>query len=144
MIKKSLIFVFGVFSIFLCSCSALPAFTSTGEAQKLAEQHFSQLTVECNGNTYAYSYPSIYQIKGVNISVQEDPLSKADEMNGIEWKGTGKMTCSMSRYYNSIYHTWSDWEDKNGRVWGCNVQKRNGKWTVNSGELPRISPQDRK
>jgi hypothetical protein len=85
--------------------------------------------------------------KGLKAIYDPLPLTTADRLNGIEWKGSVYLQSEARRQYYfeeeaangiGLFHApakkrgWTDWEsvEKEKNFWVYNVQKRDGQWKL--------------
>lgn len=99
--------------------------------------------VVCNGHTFfrAIGWESQVAEYGdvVSFVVEIDPLTKADKLNGVEWKGTVKANVpayTLSRQWS--YDRVGEWKD--GReemfLYSISLAKKNGVWVSGYGDKP--------
>ncbi len=99
-----------------------------------------KLTV-CDGRTFAIlsegdraAAPYLGELKNVTFEVDPDPISKADEQNGIEYHGLAMMNWETYRVLQR--GQWTRWLNANDSVTGLSVSgservfilRKNGKW----------------
>lgn len=126
-----------LFIILILSCSS-DTFNSNSsidsEASKVATEFWNVQLSKCGDDYYGfnsrYDYTGrivINQFKGVNSRLVSDKLTQADKLNGIEWKGRTKLSCSSMRTWTDQFGTWSDWRDKNF-IASQDFHKVDGQW----------------
>jgi hypothetical protein len=95
----------------------------------------------CGDSYYTDEDGSIFEERGVGFSIDRaDRVTEADQLNGIQWKGTVHISCQARRKYwtgPTNTHRWSDWE--NCALPYTVLQKKNGEWTVVRMDLEAIS-----
>jgi hypothetical protein len=134
----------------LLACSAAVAQSLDqeieAEAQKLlptfftkcGDDYFSKQTFRGNPDTYI-----IGQYKELTTRVTSYPLTKADPLNGIEWKGIIHFTATVKRefahgpMFSQFLSThkpdvWSEWREMGIlAALGIPVERKNGRITMN-------------
>jgi hypothetical protein len=85
------------------------------EAKKMAHQLWEKMLTKC-GNYYYYfarGQQRLTQYTGVTFDILPRVISRADQMNGIQWKGFAAMTSSASRSQlvrgHERWGTWQGW-----------------------------------
>jgi hypothetical protein len=110
------------------------ASSSQDEGQREATKFWSKYVASCGGSHYIRKAPSIFvELRGFHITMNYEPITEADRLNGIQAKGSSRFTASAHRFYsNSAWHQWSDSvpEDMN-LVNSVRFQKTRGRWTYN-------------
>jgi hypothetical protein len=114
---------------------------------KCGDDYFSKQTFRGNPNTYI-----IGQYKELTPRVISHPLSKADPLNGIEWKGIIQFTASVMRefahgkMFSQVLSThkpdvWSEWKESGMMaVHALPIEKKNGRITTDQrGPMERAS-----
>jgi hypothetical protein len=114
---------------------------------KCGDDYFSKQTFQGNPDTYI-----IGQYKELTPRVTSYSLSKADLLNGIEWKGIIHFTASVTREFahGKIFSgtlgihkpdVWSEWKDMGiMAAHAIPVEKKNGRITANQrGLMERAS-----
>jgi len=75
--------------------------------------------------------------KGISIETRAHPLSDADRLNGIEWKGDVVFCYHLKREYKDEWRkglVWQDWELERNEGLGTefmsvSLEKKNGEWS---------------
>jgi hypothetical protein len=116
------------------------------EATKFATRYWAEHLTNCNGFQVAYrALPGEIQIvefKNARVWIQEDEVSDADKLNGLEWHGSTGIASSAWRVTysrGSKAGPWSNWEDSNIEPFPMNavvMLKQRGTWNVNDGLRP--------
>jgi hypothetical protein len=114
---------------------------------KCGDDYFSKQTFRGNPNTYI-----IGQYKELTPRVISHPLSKADPLNGIEWKGTIQFTASVMREFahgktfSGLLSThkpdvWGEWKELGiMAAYAFPIEKKNGRITADQrGPMERAS-----
>ena len=110
--------------------------------------YFSKrLITKCGNDLYSYlgikNQPAlegvIVELKGLSAEVKSQPLSNADKLNGVEWKGSGNIRQEAWRMYHEKTG-WSSWQspplNESGRLF---LDKKKGRWIViPNGSLEEI------
>lgn len=116
--------------------------------QKAAEELLAQRITKCGNSHYTKDldpggYPlGLYEFKGLSIQITASPLTEADKLNGIEWKGTVILVAKASRAFKvpgmleggkvgATKQEWLAWEN-GAKIDHQNISgslvKRNGRW----------------
>jgi hypothetical protein len=66
------------------------------------------------------------EARSVSMSVQATPLSEADRLNGLEWKGVVRVTAEAAREYDCSMG-WKQWVSRPALI-VFHDEKRNGTW----------------
>jgi hypothetical protein len=140
---KSVIVSTIIIGILLCiGCSPKPKATLLQEeAAKMARTYSDNIVVKCGESYYTKSTSEfagsplidILELKDFHweITDESESMGKADQMNGVEWRGLAKTTCSAWRRFLSKEKGWSDWFDKGcGLDLKLKLEKRNGSWQL--------------
>jgi hypothetical protein len=114
---------------------------------KCGDDYFSKQTFRGNPDTYI-----IGQYKDLTPRIISHSLSKADPLNGIEWKGVIQFTASVMREFahgktfSGVLSThkpdvWSEWKESGGlAVHAIPIEKKNGRITTDQrGPMERTS-----
>jgi len=101
--------------------------------------YFSKrLITKCGNDLYSYlgikNQPAlegvIVELKGLSAEVKSQPLSNADKLNGVEWKGSGNIRQEAWRMYHEKTG-WSGWQpppqNESRRLF---LGKKKGRWIV--------------
>jgi hypothetical protein len=111
------------------------------EARREAEKFWAAQITKCGDSYYRKEvlikkdgYVIYYQMKGPKVEVLPQPMSEADRLNGIEWKGSTAFVPAASRIWNTDKKGWSDWGKG---AWGVpdlnyGMNKVKGAWNVNT------------
>lgn len=126
------------------ACSILPGTTGSSvdaEARREAGKFWATQITKCGDSYYRREvlikkgdYVIYYQMKDPKVEVLPQPVSEADRLNGIEWKGSTAFIPVASRIWNTEKKGWSDWGKG---AWGVpelnyGMNKAKGAWTVNT------------
>lgn len=112
--------------------------TNADEANDRARRYFSQLFTQCGDSVFTNEWSDILrsshvlQFKNGGITFDStQPVSNAERLNGIEWKGQFRLFATAQRVRNSN-GTWDPWEDFNGKLtrWHFTVIKKTTGWQV--------------
>jgi hypothetical protein len=143
--KKVISFVIGFVllgSLFFYSCSGEKQGPSglEAEAQKAAEDFWGKKMTKCGDSHYSgfgFNPDAIFEFKELSITVapSTSPISEADKLNGIEWKGTTMLVAKASRAFANPFGggSWMDW--KNGakafqETPHASIAKIKGQWLI--------------
>lgn len=115
----------GLFATLLLtsSCSILPGSggsTLDKEADNAARQYWETGLTECSDSFYGkHSFTSfilrptrrnyLYQFKDVEFEVKGKPLTEADKLNNVEWRGAASFSYKAWRYYDLDQKEWNKW-----------------------------------
>jgi hypothetical protein len=131
----------------MCLSLACSYLTGTGgssldaEARREAEKFWEAQISKCGDSYYRKEklikkddYVIYYQMKDPKVQVLPQPMSEADRLNGIEWKGSTAFIPAASRIWNTEKKGWSDWGKG---AWGVpdlnyGMNKAKGAWNVNT------------
>ena len=121
------------------------------EAQKLLPQLFTKC-----GEDYFSKYPAfnplilgtkektyvIQQFKDLTVQAVPQPLSRADSLNGIEWKAVAQFNAPVMREFKEMAgkppkFAWSEWKETLSGL-SVSLEKKQGRITINKG-LSEIS-----
>ena len=132
------ILIISIFIIINLSCGQNP---SKSSANVYIENLWKSIIFNCDGSSYIVSKDlhQIIEIKNYSISIDKYDMSKADELNGIEWIGSSELNFEVYRYkyLNNPHGPWSEWRSDaspNGRV-RVYLKKKNGIWSYENGPL---------
>ena len=109
--------------------------------QKAAEALLAQKITKCGNSHYTKDldpggYPlGLYEFKDLSIKITASPLTEADKLNGIEWKGTVILVAKASRPFKAEGFerkpAWQAWEN-GAKIDHQNISgslaKRKGRW----------------
>lgn len=116
--------------------------------QKAAEELLAQKITKCGNSHYTKDldpggYPlGLYEFKNLSIQITASPLTEADKLNGIEWKGTVILVAKATRAFKvpgmleggkvgATKQEWLDWESgakiDHQSVYGSLLKKK-GRW----------------
>jgi len=98
---------------------------------------------------------TFWEYQGVSLSdlrVTSGPVSAADRLNGVEWRGTAsappESIATRSRHSdgsgkNLIWSPWTEWSDASRYAFTVQLQKRQGRWYGNAGDkaVDELAPQ---
>ncbi|HEX8692939.1 MAG TPA: hypothetical protein VF746_10995 [Longimicrobium sp.] len=74
----------------------------------------------------------IHQFRGLVTRLQPTPLSPADRANGLEYRGTLRISAPLYRSYDRYVGHWTAWND-NGEAPSVQITKENGRWYAQWG-----------
>jgi hypothetical protein len=138
-------------------CQSGLFYDPNAEATRIAEQWRDKTFTECGDSLYYHYMPAddlgirgfhwvpeqTFQYQGVSLSIAPVAVSNAEQLNGIEWKGTATFNCSVQRAYVSAH--WNPWQDctaypvpftnQVGPVASLPLMKQSGHWFSNGQSL---------
>jgi outer membrane murein-binding lipoprotein Lpp len=101
------------------------------QARAAAKDFWAQRFSSCGDSSYGRS-PStkvVLECKGANITINAEPVSDTEKLEGIEWKGATEITARQSRFYRYSYGYWDSWGNGLGQEsFKVPMKKRNGRW----------------
>jgi hypothetical protein len=115
--------------------------------QKAAEQLLWKKVTKCGDSHYTKDFGpgdgllGLYEFKGLSIKITASPLTEADKLNGIEWKGTVILVAKASRAFKvpgvaegqlfAREKVWLNWENGakiDHQTVSGSLAKRKGRW----------------
>lgn len=114
---------FCVVLLFTLSCGGSAI---SKEARKKAQEWWDASVVKCGddlytkvardginmGRAFENKDQPLIQFKPVTVQIIEDPITDADKLNGIEWKGYAAIPLKLTfRYYDEREKKWSSWRE---------------------------------
>jgi hypothetical protein len=125
------------------ACSYLPGttgFSLDAEARREAEKFWATQITKCGDSYYRKevlkknNYVLYYQMKNPTVEVTSQPVSEADRLNGIEWKGSTAFRPEASRTWGTEKKAWFDWQRGPGGVpeLSHGMKKVKGAWSVDT------------
>lgn len=122
------------------------------EAERKAQEYIERTVTRCGDGDYTIArwgekfYGNLVQqwallhLKNPSPVVKETPLTPADELNGIEWRGTLDIRAVAHRQYDEGAGRWSEWRDgvpQHPKVARSLIglpdgefYKKNGRWSI--------------
>lgn len=107
--------------------------------QKAAQLFWDAILTKCGDSYFYYSNEGVYaggwkltQYKDVTFSLEKELVSRADQLNGVQWSGTAHLRSSANRFI-SQNGRWSQWYDIDGKM-GVTLTKRNNEWHFGDGD----------
>ena len=152
----------------LLSCSPAESALSS-EAERKGQEYFDRALAKCGDGHYTVvrwsdvdtinsrinKHETLLQLRDPVASVKEEPLTQADELNGIEWKGWIVFTVAAHKERHDFQKSWSDWSNGVPRylpvvafsgskpMLDTQLRKQNGQWNVDAVDTePRVSKPD--
>ena len=111
--------------------SASPSQSEQPDLAREARTEFQQLwydtTTECNDDTFVAETRNgfIKQFKSVIFTAEPEPITEADKLNNIQWKGIVRAKWAAERTRSS---GWGDWQTAYGSAF-MYFQKRESTWS---------------
>jgi hypothetical protein len=99
----------------LPACLSVSVFGDS-EAKSVARRIWAERFQEC-GDSFFGQYKiteasyDLYQYKNAEIDVEEQKLSQADKLNGVEWKGITHLKPEAYRSWDSVSKKWTAWRN---------------------------------
>lgn len=93
------------------------------EAQTRAREYLDRIMAKCGWEYYSeaawtelmegkiFNQRALFQLKSPTPIVKNSPISKADELNGIQWHGSMVIIAVAHRRYDEYTRSWSAWQD---------------------------------
>jgi hypothetical protein len=90
------------------------------------------------GGVVDRSAPEYKQYRNLEFRIEQQALSEAQRLNGIEYRGRAVFQQAPVRFFRSVrdYNApkgWSDWEDE--LIFPIAVERRNGEWLIEDAQL---------
>lgn len=125
------------------ACSSSPGMAGSSldaEARREAEKFWGTQITKCGDSYYRKEvlkkndYVLYYQMKNPTVGVTSQPVSEADRLNGIEWKGSTAFRPEASRIWGTEKKGWFDWQRGPGGVpeLSHGMKKMKGTWSVDT------------
>jgi hypothetical protein len=121
------------------SHSLAPQMNLTAQAQEEARKFWAARMVKCGDSFYWKTSsrgirPELIQAKYFDFTVTSRPVTEADRLNGITWKGATQGRFSVYRYYKSN-EGWTRWFQGQSSGIGLSsseslMERRNGQWKI--------------
>lgn len=106
------------------------------EAAREGQKVWDDFFIKCGGTYYYAQGPKqvlgvrisgsvIEEFRGIDVQTEPLPLTQADSLNDVQWKGYSRFVVKSSRMYEG---GWQDWLARD-YVYAVQLEKRSGKWT---------------
>lgn len=104
------------------------------QAERQAQLFWNARVTKCGQDYYTKDRGYIHQFRNLAITVNSRFVSGADRLNGIQWRGSTKITVGQSRTYTQG-HGWGRWSDGftyevGGVEVDAQMQRTRGQWSV--------------
>lgn len=115
------------------------------EAIAITQKDWERLYTRCGDSCFSKTrgIGLFMQYKGIAYTLRRvEPLTEADELNGVSWKGWVDITWRLRRQYTPNVG-WGDWVP--GAKRGLRLERKNGKWSFhpfNDSFLTKITCAD--
>jgi len=87
------------------------------------------IDIACTGGR-RFTPAFIAQRRNVAVSIMDvSPLTEADQLNGVGWKGNVQITWTAERLFNLRSNRWEDWKPAQGRK-RVYLERRNSQWNT--------------
>lgn len=117
------------------------------EAKSVARRIWAERFEGC-GDSFFGQYKitevsyDLYQYKDAEIDVEEQKVSQADRLNGVEWRGITHLKPEAYRSWDSVSKKWAPWRNGvpiMGPSFGLTqrLEKRRGQWVYSHSSLYR-------
>lgn len=108
------------------SCSGSTNSSRNGldvEAEKKAQEYLERTVTRCGEGDYTKALwaerfygnlvqeRALFQLKSPSHFIKAIPLTPADELNGVEWRGTLDIRAVAHRRYDETARRWGEWRD---------------------------------
>lgn len=163
-----LLLLFALLNLLSCSASNNGNTALDAEADRKGQEYLARTVVKCGEDYYAKAHwldifrgdaiqmAALYQLKTPVAIVEKDesPITEADRLNGIEWRGKIVVVAIAHRYRYSSMNVWSGWNDMSpyngstnplfsGAPLDSALYKKNGQWNIDEVSTdPRDKPLD--
>ncbi len=154
---RRVIFWVCVLFLGLCSWAQSGSPDYKQQALKLADDDFFSHVTVVNDNVYFFKgswgqWDSGYwgkyldQFQEIKLAYSEDVLSKADKLNGVNWRGKVFIIADVGRIYyaenrnsasdtsrEALVYNWSDWINYADKpIVEYQIESRNTQWVINT------------
>lgn len=111
------------------------------EARREAEKFWATQVTKCGDSYYRKEalikkddYVIYYQMKNPKMEVLSQPVSEADRLNEIEWKGTTAFVPKASRAWSTEKKAWDEWLKGGMAVpeLSYGMEKAKGAWSIDT------------
>jgi hypothetical protein len=126
-------------ALFCASCARSSLLSGPdAEAQEQAQKFVEAQLARCGDSYYGVrkmaNDGTLYQFKNPKVSVRSEKLIRADELNGVQWKGNSRFSAEAWRTY-SAQGGWTAW--RQGFIslaagLSVDLYKQNGQWKFGS------------
>ena len=73
---------------------------------------------------------AILEFHQPTISISAEPMTQADTLNGVDWKGTFYFRALAYREYSVTKRRWEEWRDSQGSdLYPISIERRGGTWS---------------
>src|SRR5271157_2071175 len=114
------------------------------ELKSHVDQFWSSRVRSCDGSWYSAHYfgtskqdealDGYIEYKNVHWTTTPKPISQADSLNGVQWRGTTTLTAVACRWAASKGAEWQPWANGTGtQDPSVDATKINGVWTIAPG-----------
>ena len=113
-------------SVRVCNAQAPVRSSLDQEARKEAQKFFDKEFRRCGNSVFEYGNRILYspddpqrylfslsEFKGFTYQLKSEPLSEADRLNGLEWRGgwvTGSTSERIRDRKGGVWEKWEEWE----------------------------------
>ena len=130
----------------LPACLSVSVFGDS-EAKSVARRIWAERFGECSDSLFGLykiteaSY-DVYQYNNADIDVEEQKVSQAEKLNGVEWKGITHLKPQTYRSWDPVSKKWTIWRNGSpimGPSFGLTerFEKRGGQWAYSHSSLYR-------
>lgn len=115
------------------------------QARLQANSFWAGKIIRCGESHFTRHGGLMLEFKGMNILLTADPLSQADRLNGISWRGRTQITATSSRIFSSASTSqfnagWSQWNEGISLPLSliARLVRQNGKWDFASSDFSSV------
>jgi hypothetical protein len=121
------------------------------EASTQASNHWLQEFKSCGDSFFSKNFIGggrerrfigYTEWKGLKWSVEGRPITTAEQLNGVQWKGVTFVFVSAYRIANGVDGDWSDWVPGFNHSPEVQLTKVNGQWRVTDSYSVRVGMND--
>jgi hypothetical protein len=86
----------------------------------------SDSILQCGDSFYGPNPSGIIELKGFRYAIREEPLTKADRLNGYDWKAHIDIQYDAERFRSNRTKAWTNWQSVKTFAWAPSFEKRSG------------------
>lgn len=115
------------------------------QARQQANSFWAGKIFRCGDSHFTRHHGLILEFKGLNILVFADPVTQADRLNGISWRGRTQVTAISSRIFSSASTVqfnagWNRWSEGISLPMSliARLIRQNGRWNFVSSDFSSV------